>query len=48
MALFPEAGSDGRTLLLDDRPLIGDSFGGSHVANELLDCILISLERLRD
>lgn len=38
MGLFPEAGSDGRALLLHHGSFVGDGFGGAHIADELLDC----------
>lgn len=37
VALFPEAGADGRTLLLHDGALVGNRLCGSHIPNELLD-----------
>lgn len=36
MTLLPEACSDRCALLLNDGSLVGDGFGGAHVADELL------------
>ncbi len=38
MALFAERGSNSGAFFLDDRPLIGNGFGRSDIADELLHC----------
>lgn len=42
MRLFSKAGPNGRTFLLDHGSLVSDGLGGSHIADELLDCGKVS------
>ena len=44
VAVLPETGPDGCTLFLHHRSFVGDGLGGPHIADELLDYRLVSIE----